>query len=181
MTSIFRLLGFKGQKSPAAAAPVDVRDDDFRKTFLEEEDPTPEQAALSTVDAFLEQDFVRLGHADGYQLRDMAELDDRKAFLVARFKDVVGRSLREVEERFYTVSHEVDRIQELGHAKRFYTLFLERDALDRLRKDLLAQLDLATVCEGRVESAVLAYKMGFEAGYQQWMEEEFLFKGRHIF
>ncbi|EIM72035.1 hypothetical protein A3SI_20077 [Nitritalea halalkaliphila LW7] len=179
MTSFFRLFGFKGQEAPVAA-PVDVQAADFRKTFLEEADLGQEEP-VGAVDTFLEQDFVRLGRAEGYQLRDMAQFEERQALLVARFKDVVSRSLREVEESFYAVSQEVARIQEVGHAKRFYKLFQERDTLDRIRKDLLAQLDLATVHEGRIESAVLAYKAGFEEGYQQYLEEEFLFKGRHVF
>lgn len=130
----------------------------------------------SVLSELLTRDYEDAGRKDGHEYYDLDRMKLQIDLIATDFRKAYDKELEEVEYQLGQLAPQLrEDLQELvpGLYRKLDTRFKE---LEKTKRSLQLQKDLAVLGEGYVESAVKYYKAGYLSGMKVRLEGDLMFK-----
>ncbi|TFV94483.1 hypothetical protein E4S40_10705 [Algoriphagus kandeliae] len=180
-----KLFGIKPSETKQVTQPEFQETVPDRDLFLEDRHPDelmeisshPQKSTEKTLlEDLLSKDYERIGLRDGYETRDLSEMDEGLRVMAMEFRQVYDKALQDLDDKIAFIRlHLTDELEEKSQTLSDQ-VYHSLDLLLTQKKDMVAQKDLAMVGEGYIEKPYQDYKRGFKRGYKLYLEEKVMFK-----
>lgn len=180
MTIFSRLFGKRPAAVQAQEAPALVEAPMVDRALFIAEPIEPgmqdELEEASVLSGLMKRDYEDKGRKDGHEYYDLDRMKLQIELIATDFRRAYDKELEEVECQLGQLEAQLrEDLQEMapGLYRKLDTRFKE---LEKTKRGLQLQKDLAVLGEGYVESAVKYYKAGYLSGMKVRLEGDLLFK-----
>jgi len=121
------------------------------------------------------QNYYAMGKRDGHEDHSFEVMDQNVNLIACDFKEVYSRAIQEIDEQLFKIERTLDPKFENEMPLEYREVTMQKEQLEKQKRDIMQQFDFAVLGEGYIEKSVQQYKAGFRKGFSLWKDENLMF------